>query len=344
MRRIVLAGVLTVSSSLALAACAPAASHEPPTPAEAVATVSPFQKDTQVASELARITVPHEMTGGTLLEGPTFGEDGGLYVVDVMAPTGEPKVLRIDVSDGSAEPVYTDAESAYTSAQFGPDDGRLYLTDIRGGTIQSIAPDGTDPKTVFAGKVHGSRMQPDDLAFGEDGSMYISDTTGMGGTSGDQGRIVRVTPDGAATVLADELPSPNGISFDEDMRGLWVAQYNANRIDYFSLDDSGETIVEAHTGIHIDGGRARVDSTAVDAAGNVYQAFHGRTAVEVFSPHGEHLTTIQAPNGGEGSSSATNIAVEPGTRNGYITVSRPDGGYIYTFTARAEGSRQSNGG
>ncbi|WP_110588007.1 SMP-30/gluconolactonase/LRE family protein [Microbacterium suaedae] len=337
MRRAVLVGALLTTGSLALAACAPATAPDPAGDRADASAVA------QEAEELGQITTPHELTGGTLLEGPTFSDDGELFVVDVMAPPGEPKVLRIDVSDGTAEPVYTDDESAFTSAQFGPD-GRLYLTDIRGGTIQSIAADGTDPQVVFSGKVHGSRMQPDDLAFGSDDAMYVSDTTGMGGTSGDQGRVVRVAADGSASVLADELPSPNGITFDENMDGLWIAQYNANRIDYLALDETGESVAETHAAIHIDGGRARVDSTAVDAAGNVYQAFHHRAAIEVYSHDGEHLATIDVPDDAHDIDSATNIAIEPGTTDGYITVSGPDGGYIYTFAALAEGTRQSNGG
>jgi len=211
-----------------------------------------------------------------------------------------------------------------------------------GSAIRSIAADGTDPQTVFEGEIDGSRMRPDDLAFGPDGSMYISDTTGLGGTSGDIGRVIRVTPDGDASVFAEGLPAPNGISFDENLAGLWVAQYNANRIDYLSLDAEGG-LAEAHEAIHIDAGRARVDSTAVDADGNIYQMFHNRTAVEVFDHDGAHLETIEVPDDHD-LSSATNIAIEPGTTNGVITVSGADGGYLYTFDALAEGTRQSNGG
>ncbi len=37
-----------------------------------------------------QLTEVHGETGMTLLEGPVFGEDGGLYVVDVTAPEGKP--------------------------------------------------------------------------------------------------------------------------------------------------------------------------------------------------------------------------------------------------------------
>ncbi|WP_232531981.1 SMP-30/gluconolactonase/LRE family protein [Microbacterium halophytorum] len=331
MRRALAAGAVLAAVPLALAACASAEEDAAGAPS------------TEVAVELSQVTEPHDATGGTLLEGPTFSEESELFVVDVMAPPGDAKVLRIDTTDGSSEPVYSDDASAFTSAQFG-DDGRLYLTDIVGGSIQSITTEGDDPRTVFEGDVDGRRMQPDDLAFGGDGAMYVSDTSGMGGTDGDIGRVVRVDAEGSASVIADQLPSPNGISFDEDMAGLWVAQYNANRVDYLALSEDGKSLAELHTAFHVDGGTTRVDSTAVDADGNVYQAFHGRTAIEVFAADGARLTTIDVPDDEHELSSATNIAIEPGTTDGYITVSGADGGFIYTFDALAEGTRQSNGG
>ncbi|MDP3951674.1 SMP-30/gluconolactonase/LRE family protein [Microbacterium sp.] len=299
--------------------------------------------DHQTASSLLQVTEPHPETGGTLLEGPTFSEDGDLYVVDVMAPPGEPKVLRIDIEDATAESVFTDDRSAFTSAQFSPADDRLYLTDILSGSIVSISASGEDPQTVFSGAVDGEQMLPDDIAFDADGNMFVSDTRGMDGPGWvTPGRLVRIGVDGGATVLASDLPSPNGIVFDEDGSGLWVSQYNANRVDRFELNGTGTEVVAAYPAIHIDAGRARVDSTAVDADGNVYQAFHGRSEIEVYSSSGKHLTTIVAED--ESLESATNIAIAPGTTDGYITVSGPNGGYIYTFTALAEGIRQSNGG
>lgn len=297
----------------------------------------------QTATELLRVTSPHRETGGTLLEGPTFGEDGKLYVVDVMAPPGEAKVLRVDVSGDNVEQVYTDDQSAFTSAQFSPADDRLYLTDIVSGRVMSIAADGSDPITVHEGPVDGEQMLPDDITFDLEGNMFVTDTRGMDGPGCETpGRVVRISTGGDATVLADNLPSPNGIVFDEGHEGLWVAQYNANRIDYFALDDTRTSVVAAHPGIHVSAGRARVDSTAVDADGNVYQAFHGKAEIAVFSSTGTLLTTISVP--GTGLESATNVAVAPGTTDGYITVSGPTGGFIYTFNALAAGISQTNGG
>nr|WP_277605883.1 SMP-30/gluconolactonase/LRE family protein [Glycomyces sp. L485] len=292
-----------------------------------------------------QVTEPHALSGGTLLEGPVFDEDGRLFLVDVMAPPGKPKVLRVDVEAATAQMVYTDETSAFTSAQINPLDGRLYLTDIIGGAVTSMTLEGTDHRTLFSGEVDGTAMQPDDLAFDPEGNLYISDTRGMLGPGWETpGRVVRVSAEGEATVLAADLPSPNGITFDEGHGGLWVAQYNANRIDYFALDETRTEVTAAYPGMYVNGGKARVDSTAVDADGNVYQAFHLKPEIHVYGPNGDLLEVIAVPEDAPDLDTATNIAINPGTTDGVITVSGPDGGYLYTFEALAEGTRQSNGG
>ncbi|MEU4895079.1 SMP-30/gluconolactonase/LRE family protein [Streptomyces sp. NPDC044780] len=296
------------------------------------------------AQKVMRLTKVHQETGMTLLEGPVLDEDGQLLVVDVTAPAGDRKVLRVDVREKTSRMFHTDNRGTYTSAQFSPYDGRVYLTDFSHGEIVSLAPDGSDPRTFFSGEVDGARMNPDDLAFDQEGNLFVSDSRGMS-EGKPTGRVVRIGRDGRkATVLADGLSAPNGISFDADYRGLWFSELTEDRISYLLLDGEGG-VASRHTAIRVDGGIAQTDSIAVDADGNLYQALHGRPAMAVYSEHGERLATVEVPaRAAEGLESATNVAITPGGRKAYMTVSGPDGGYLYTFDALAEGIRQSNGG
>ncbi|MEU3216258.1 SMP-30/gluconolactonase/LRE family protein [Streptomyces sp. NPDC006971] len=295
------------------------------------------------AHKVMKLTTPHEQTGMTLLEGPTFDRDGSLLVVDVTAPEGAPKLLRVNVDRNSWQAVLTDGQAAYTSAQFSPHDGRIYVTDYAHGRIVSLAPDGSDPRIFFSGKVDGAHMKPDDIAFDQEGDLYISDSLGMSEGNA-RGRVVRIDRDGKKTaVVADGLASPNGISFDVDHRGLWISELTENRISYLSLDDHG-SVASRHTAVRVDGGIAQTDSIAVDADGNIYQALHGRPAMVVYDQYGERLATVEIPGRVEGLKSATNVAIKPGTTTAYMTVSGPAGGYLYTFDALAKGIRQSNGG
>jgi lactonase len=300
----------------------------------------------RTATRLVQVTSVHEATGMTLLEGPTFGPDGGLFVVDVTAPAGEPKVLRVDVDTREVAPVYTNEASAYTSAQFSPHDGRLYLTDFVSGGIDSITADGGDPRTFFAGDVEGQPMRPDDVAFDESGNLFVTDTTGYADPYWEpQGRVVRIDRETAeASVLARDLPAPNGISFTPDFDALWISHNTGNRVDHLRLDEAGTEVRTAHPAIHFDGGHTQIDSTAVDADGNVYQGVHGQAKVFVYSPAGELLTTVSLPPRAKGLTSVTNLAIRPGTTDAYMTVSGTAGGFVYEFEALAGGIRQSNGG
>ncbi|MEV7015924.1 SMP-30/gluconolactonase/LRE family protein [Streptomyces sp. NPDC093991] len=334
-----LAGLATAGALVALTGCGTQTGDPSAAPA-----VGAGKERTIRAQKVLQLTRVHEQTGMTLLEGPTFDKDGKLLVVDVTAPAGEPKVLRVDVRKKTSRQVHTDDRGTYTSAQFSPYDGRVYLTDFSHGDIVSLAPDGSGPRTFFSGEVDGARMNPDDLAFDQMGNLYVSDSRGM--SEGEaKGRVVRIDREGKnATVLADGLSSPNGISFDADYRGLWFSELTQNRISYLRLDDKGDR-ASLHTAIRVDGGIAQTDSIAVDADGNLYQALHGRPAMAVYSKSGEHLATVEVPaRAAEGLESATNVAITPGGTKAYMTVSGPGGGYLYSFDALAKGVRQSNGG
>ncbi len=332
-----LAGITTLGA-LALAGCGTQTAGAPRDPGTGGGD------RTLRAQQVMRLTQVHEQTGMTLLEGPVFDEDGQLLVVDVTAPAGEPKVLRVNVQKKTSEPVHTDARGTYTSAQSSPYDGRIYLTDFSHGDIVSLAPDGGDPRTFFSGEVDGSPMNPDDLAFDREGNLYVSDSRGM--SEGEaRGRVVRIDRAGKeATVLADGLASPNGISFDADYRGLWFSELTQNRVSYLLLDGEGG-VASRHTAIRVDGGLAQTDSIAVDAEGNVYQGLHGRPAMAVYDNYGERLATVEVPaRAARGLESATNVAITPGGTRAYMTVSGPGGGYLYSFDALGKGIRQSNGG
>ncbi|TWX34135.1 SMP-30/gluconolactonase/LRE family protein [Frigoribacterium sp. ACAM 257] len=296
------------------------------------------------AEQVLQVTEVHDATGSTLLEGPTFAPDGSLFVVDVTAAPEAGNVLRVDLDKKNVEPVWTNGTSTLTSAQFGPEDGRLYVTDFLTGTIQSMTALGEDVRDVFTGPVEGVPMQPDDIAFGADGALYVTDASGAQDPYWEaSGRVIRVDPaTGEATVLASRLPSPNGISFSPNYGELWVSLNTGNRIDRLTLNEAGTEVVSAFPAVHASPGVGQLDSIAVDAAGNLYVGLHSRPEILVYDTSGSLLQTITVAE--QGLSSATNLAIRPGTNEAYATISGPAGGYIYSFEALAEGVQQSNGG
>jgi lactonase len=279
----------------------------------------------------------------SLLEGPAFGPDGDLYLTDAAAPAGEPKVLKVDLDTKKVTPLHTDDSSIYSSAQFSPKDGKLYLTDFKG-RVERMEPDGSEVTTVFEGPVDGRMTVTDDIAFDAEGNMYITDFVGTPWEP--TGRLVRLDADGTSpTVLQGGLARPNGIAFTPDYSRLWVAEQTANRISSFGLGDGGTSVIpnDAFIGMRVDNGIREanagvvpiaLDSTAVDADGNVYQAVHGGGRILVWNQAGTLRAVVTFAD-----KDVTNLAIEPGTRNAYATVGGETGGFIYRFKALGEGIR-----
>jgi lactonase len=280
---------------------------------------------------------------GTVLEGPAFGPDGLLYFVRSTAPPGQPKIIAFDPAALHSRTVYTDDHSVFSSVQFSPVDGRMYVTDFTG-AIDRLNPDGSGFTTVVSGPVLGSSMVADDMTFDRSGAMFVADMRGTPWSP--VGRIIRFDPDGSnPTLLQGGLASPNGISFTPDFSALWVSEYTGGRADYFPLSADHTTVGAGHIGMHASVGQAQLDSNAVDTAGNIYQCVFGGGEVLVWAPDGSLVAKIVVPQTLPNDDLlTTNLAIKPGTRDGYLVVGGHSGGFIYSFKSLAPGGWQSNGG
>lgn len=84
---------------------------------------------------------------------------------------------------------------------FGPD-GRLHVAQYLAGQISAVDVESGEVEVVVP--LDGPVRSPDDLAFGADGSMYITDLN--------PGLVWRRTPAGEFSVVAEGLRCPNGIT------------------------------------------------------------------------------------------------------------------------------------
>ncbi|MGM1063024.1 hypothetical protein [Saccharothrix sp. Mg75] len=84
---------------------------------------------------------------------------------------------------------------------FGPD-GRLHVAQFLAGQISAVDLASGDVEVVVP--VDGPVQAPDDLAFGADGSVYVTDLV--------PGRVWRRTPDGEFDLVSDQVAVPNGIA------------------------------------------------------------------------------------------------------------------------------------
>lgn len=158
--------------------------------------------------------------------------------------------------------------------------------------------------TPLAETWDGKRFNsPNDATFHSDGSLYFTDPPyGLEGGVEDPAKeipfqgVYRRSPEGAITLLTDELSRPNGIAFSPDEQTLYVANSDPKKAIWMAYD-----VLEDGS---LSGGRVFFDATAwvgdrkglpdgmaVDAQGNVWAT--GPGGVLIFTPQGEHLGTIR---------------------------------------------------
>ncbi|WP_345661302.1 SMP-30/gluconolactonase/LRE family protein [Streptomyces venetus] len=113
---------------------------------------------------------------------------------------------------------------------FGPD-GRLYVAQFLAGQISAVDPATGDVEVVVA--QDGPVQSPDDLAFGADGSMYIADLV--------PGRVWRRGPEGAYSLVSDEVKVPNGITCVGDRLFVNEMRMNGRLLELFP--EGGDPVV-----------------------------------------------------------------------------------------------------
>ncbi|MFP4055509.1 MAG: SMP-30/gluconolactonase/LRE family protein [Candidatus Brocadiia bacterium] len=258
-------------------------------------------------------------------EGPAWHPDGYLLFSDIPAD----RIYRW--AEGKELAVYRQPSHQANGLAIDPK-GRLVACEHGARRVTRTEPDGT--VVVLAERYQGKRLNsPNDLALHSDGSIYFTDPPyGVRGREREldfQG-VYRVAPDGGLTLLADDLPRPNGIGLSPDEKRLYV-------------DDSQRKIVRVHP-LRDDGsvGRGRLlidlgkhgtrvlDGMAVDVQGNLYVT--GTDGVFVVSPEGELLATIPCPG------QCTNCCFGGEERRTlYVTARTKQGGSVYRVAAPIAG-------
>jgi DNA-binding beta-propeller fold protein YncE len=182
-----------------------------------------------VAPRALRATRPEGP--GALLEPVGIAVDSGrLYVADarrgdivVLSTTGE---YRSSIGVGRLEvPLYVAVN---------PRDRRLYVTDRTLRAVLSFRQDGsfagtfTPEPSDARGIAVTAAWRPLGLAFGDDGTMYVSDAEGALLAFGSDGRLAAESGDDIPTGPAGRLSFANGIAVLDD--AVVVADANNSRI------------------------------------------------------------------------------------------------------------------
>lgn len=127
-----------------------------------------------------------------------------------------------------------------------------------------------------------------DLTVAPDGSLVVGvlrHQPQRGETAGPS-ELVQLSPDGTATVLAQDLLWPNGIGFAPDGTLLYVCEYAAARIRVIGPHGSS---------IFAQAPRGECDGMAVDAAGGVWVALGSGCGIARFDARGALDEIIDVP-------------------------------------------------
>jgi gluconolactonase len=238
-----------------------------------------------------------EGNGFHLFEGPVWLDDT-LYFSDIGTnPWGS--TLRAYVpSTNSVSNVLAGADS--NGLAFGAD-GVLYSATSGKKEISryTLSPQGQE--TAVAGPFNS----PNDIAVADDGTIYFSDPQQDGIAASNLPQVVHVVKDGVDAVFSEQLQQPNGVTLSPAQDVLYVAGGGgAGYLRKVTLVDGlAGAIDELASGLQFP------DGMTVDCAGNVYLVVHEGRRIEVMTPDGDPLATIDVPAGPNGQDSRpTNVA------------------------------------
>jgi gluconolactonase len=144
--------------------------------------------------------------------------------------------------------------------------GRTFRKPTMTGGIQAVRPDG---RVVW---VTTDPVAPNDLCFGPDGLLYLTDPTRR--PARDDGRLWRVdVANGDSELLASTDWFPNGIGFGLEDDAIYVASTGDNTIRRLVVGPAG--VGKAEIVISMKSDHVHPDGFAFDDAGNIVIASFG---------------------------------------------------------------------
>jgi len=284
---------------------------------------------------------------GGLTEGPAVAPDGSIYFSDI--PVGEDLglIMRFDPRT-KATTVF--AENSYKSNGL-IFDAKGFLLACEGANFGGRAVARWNVKTgdrqIVADRYDGKRFNAcNDLCLDAQGRIYFTDPRYLG----DEPRelpsraVYRIDPNGAVTLVTEEVSKPNGIAISPDGQTLYVADHDngTDKIDpnapppphgpmkiyAFALKADG-SVGDRRTIVDF-GDKAGCDGMCVDEKGHVYLTARdpSRPGVMVVNPDGKEVAFI--PTGPANQTSATPVGLPSNVEFGigpeastlYITVDK----------------------
>ena len=248
--------------------------------------------------------------GMGFIEGPVFADDGTLYITSIT------KGGVFKVSDEGIVTLFADTGGGGNGAAVG-DDGVIFVAQngrrrVSEGPVFHPVETGiqrVDPSGVVSWLTQDP-ITPNDLAFGPDGMLYVTDPTRT--PKMNDGRMWRIDPiTGAAELLESVSWFPNGIAVGPDDR-IYVGDTRDGVVYAGELTADGQWRA-MNPVLHLD--NAHPDGLAFDECGNILACSvdfdGGLGSVQTYSLDGRKLDEFSIGRG----SFPTNLAFHPRLKN-----------------------------
>jgi gluconolactonase len=243
-------------------------------------------------------------TGCRWAEGPVYFGDGR-YLLWSDIPND--RILKWEEETGIVSVFRKTSWNANGNTRDGQ--GRLITCEHRGRRVTRTEYDGAI--TVLADSYNGKRLNsPNDVVVKSDGSIWFTDPV-FGLLSYYEGEkkeqelpevVYRLdAKTGALTVVADDIPGPNGLAFSPDESKLYVVESRAEpnrRFRVFDVLADGTRLANSRNFLNAGPG-GTPDGFRVDIDGNLWCGWGMGSAeldgVRVFNPAGEPIGHIALP-------------------------------------------------
>ena len=241
------------------------------------------------------------LDGGSFFESPRWHE-GHWWVSDFY----NERVLAVD-TDGRAEEILSVPERP--SGLGWLPDGSMLVVSMRDHKILRRSPDGAVSEHADVSEYCGGVLN--DMVVDGHGRAYVGNFGFdlMNGGDPAPANLVRVDPDGSATVVAEEMLFPNGSVITPDGRTLIVGETAGARYTAFTIGDDGSLtdrrvwaqVAEAPpiTTLEETLGKLKFgpDGCGLDAEEHIWSADEVGARCVRLAPGGEIVEEIRMPEG-----------------------------------------------
>ena len=270
------------------------------------------------------------------MEGSIFDADGNLYYC--FRKDGYSTIYKITPDKQISE--YYHRENSAMIGIAVHKDGRFFVADAFGRVLE-LDKDGKFSRDLLADHPE-VKLAPNDLAFDMKGNLYFTDFSGT--YQEPAGGVYRLDADGDYTqlhLIVGGLAAANGIVITPAGDEIWVTETARNCVLKVRLDKDG--FLRKRGGLstlYYNQGVGLPDSSKMDEAGNLYQTINFGGRIVILDHYGMAVANVVVPEREKADCLfSPNLAIKPGTDEGYLLCSGMRGAWVFKFRTIAKSQK-----